>query len=147
MNRGYRKYLQSPEWKEKRARVLAAANYRCELCKRKKATQVHHLTYKRIFKEPPEDLIAICRFCHDEKHPDYPEVQKRIKRRMKMPKKVKCPWCKKKVSTERHLKQHMDTTHGPGKKPTLEQLEHERREAERDRMIRKKEERLSTIGG
>lgn len=32
------------------------------------ATEVHHLTYERVFQEHPSDLLAVCRQCHAEIH-------------------------------------------------------------------------------
>jgi predicted HNH restriction endonuclease len=40
------------------------------MCHIEKATQVHHLTYARIFFEEPEDLIAVCASCHFQLHKD-----------------------------------------------------------------------------
>lgn len=64
----YKEYLLSPEWKKIRKRILKRANYKCEICKVARAYQVHHKTYKRIFKERDTDLIAICGTCHQDKH-------------------------------------------------------------------------------
>lgn len=64
----YKEYLQSKEWKTKRLKVLERANYICEICKTKKAYQVHHKTYKRIYKEKLSDLIATCGICHQAEH-------------------------------------------------------------------------------
>ena len=60
----YRMYLASKEWKKRRARVMDRDNYLCRICG-KRATEVHHLTYDRIFDEPLYDLVAICRECHE----------------------------------------------------------------------------------
>ena len=48
----YRTYLQSDAWKRKRAKVLKGAGYKCEVCHRNKATNVHHLSYDRVGKNP-----------------------------------------------------------------------------------------------
>jgi 5-methylcytosine-specific restriction endonuclease McrA len=64
----YHAYLRSPEWRERRRVVLARAGGRCERCKLRKAREVHHLTYVRIFNEPPSDLQALCGICHDDAH-------------------------------------------------------------------------------
>ncbi len=60
----YQAYLYSDKWKAKRHKVLIRAKFKCEQCKKKRATQVHHLTYKRIFKEQLSDLQAVCSSCH-----------------------------------------------------------------------------------
>jgi DNA invertase Pin-like site-specific DNA recombinase len=64
----YTEYLNSPEWKAIRKRILKRANHKCEVCKISRAYQVHHKTYKRIFHEKDSDLIAICGICHQDKH-------------------------------------------------------------------------------
>src|SRR3990167_3484144 len=64
----YKEYLGSFEWQKIRKRILKRANYKCEICKVQKAYQVHHKTYKRIFREKDSDLIAICGVCHQDKH-------------------------------------------------------------------------------
>lgn len=60
----YGRYLQSSTWREKRRKVLERANYVCEGCGEQKATEVHHLTYKRVGKEMLFDLVAVCHQCH-----------------------------------------------------------------------------------
>ena len=66
--KSYKEYLKSPEWKKLRELVLKRADNNCEICKAKKAWQVHHKTYKRIFRERLTDLIAVCGTCHREEH-------------------------------------------------------------------------------
>jgi hypothetical protein len=65
----YENYLQSPQWKIKRAKVLKRANGTCEGCGENKAVEVHHLTYDRIYNEMLFDLVAVCKSCHDQLHP------------------------------------------------------------------------------
>lgn len=65
----YSAYLETPQWKEKRARVLERDGYVCQACLRREATQAHHLTYERVFNEPAFDLIAVCDTCHRALHP------------------------------------------------------------------------------
>jgi hypothetical protein len=65
----YTKYLSSPEWKSKRARVLIRDEYRCTAKRNgctKHATEVHHLTYANVGNEPLEDLTSVCRNCHEQ---------------------------------------------------------------------------------
>lgn len=64
----YRLYLRSEQWFEKREKVLLRARYVCELCKEREASQVHHLTYERVFDERLEDLQALCVRCHKRAH-------------------------------------------------------------------------------
>jgi 5-methylcytosine-specific restriction endonuclease McrA len=64
----YEWYRISPSWHERRKWILKRANGICEKCRRRPATEVHHLTYKRVFNEYPADLMALCRPCHAEIH-------------------------------------------------------------------------------
>lgn len=67
--RWYRRYLQSPEWEERRFKVLARAHQRCEGCGRAIATQVHHLSYAHVGQEFLWELVAVCEDCHRRCHP------------------------------------------------------------------------------
>ena len=59
-----RRYWKSSHWTEMRDGVLARHPV-CELCQRRRATQVHHRTYATLFQEKPErDLVATCKRCH-----------------------------------------------------------------------------------
>lgn len=65
----YNKYLDSDEWKSKRARILIRDEYKCTAKRRectKYATEVHHLTYKNVGNEPLEDLTSLCHNCHEQ---------------------------------------------------------------------------------
>ena len=64
----YQVYLNSPTWKHKRQQVHDRDKNICQLCKIETSEEVHHLTYKNIFKEPLEDLIAVCASCHKKEH-------------------------------------------------------------------------------
>lgn len=61
----YNRYLQSPEWREKRRKVLARDKYLCQACLESKATQVHHKSYDHVFHEPLFELVAVCEDCHN----------------------------------------------------------------------------------
>jgi 5-methylcytosine-specific restriction endonuclease McrA len=64
----YSWYLGSAFWRERREYILKRANHTCEKCGKWPATEVHHLTYLRVFNEFPSDLLALCRQCHAEIH-------------------------------------------------------------------------------
>jgi hypothetical protein len=64
----YYDYLKSDSWKIKRDKVLKRAGNKCEICGKNRAYQVHHKTYKRVFRERLCDLSAICRVCHKSEH-------------------------------------------------------------------------------
>jgi len=64
----YSRYLNSPEWRNKRELVLKRDNYRCQACLNSYATQVHHKSYEFVDlagSEPCYDLVAICTPCHE----------------------------------------------------------------------------------
>lgn len=60
----YNRYLRSPKWRKLRRRVLERCHYRCERCRKAKATEVHHKTYARMGDELLSDLMGVCRKCH-----------------------------------------------------------------------------------
>lgn len=64
----YYQYLLSDEWKNKKQSLINKRGDRCEKCFFKKPLDVHHKTYERIFNEPDEDLILLCRDCHKYHH-------------------------------------------------------------------------------
>lgn len=55
-------------WQTMRRIIFARCNGICEHCHIRKAEQGHHLTYDRLGCELPEDLLAVCRLCHEELH-------------------------------------------------------------------------------
>lgn len=61
-------YLQSKEWDTLRKQVLALYNYKCGDCDKLKSLEVHHITYKNWRHENLEDLIPLCRECHQTRH-------------------------------------------------------------------------------
>lgn len=68
----YREYLRSDRWKATRLWALERAHYQCEMCGAR-AVNVHHLTYARLGHEHPNDLVSLCRPCHQEEHGLAPE--------------------------------------------------------------------------
>ena len=57
----YADYLKSQQWADKRDRVLRRANYHCEGCAQRPATDAHHLTYEHVTQEFLFELVALCR--------------------------------------------------------------------------------------
>jgi len=64
----YRAYLNSSAWRRRRNRALRDAWWRCRDCGARMHLQVHHLTYARLYREEPEDLIVLCDGCHNARH-------------------------------------------------------------------------------
>ncbi len=60
----YEAYLASPEWHNRREQAMARTKGTCEICG-EGATDVHHLTYRNIGAELPDELMPVCRICHE----------------------------------------------------------------------------------
>lgn len=64
----YRRYLNSPEWREQRDFALARTSGFCQFCG-DFASDVHHVQYPKQFgHEHPDSLIPVCRRCHKTSH-------------------------------------------------------------------------------
>jgi hypothetical protein len=78
-------YLGTAFWRERRERCMKRAKGTCEWCKKRRATQVHHLTYMRVFNELPTDLVALCDPCHRNVHQLKPANDNQIAFEFSMP--------------------------------------------------------------
>lgn len=66
----YKEYLASAAWRLKRKQVLHRAGDKCEVCGMTSYAaklDVHHKTYDRFGFESLDDLIVVCRPCHEKK--------------------------------------------------------------------------------
>lgn len=61
-------YYRSDDWTDRKQPVWNRARGRCERCKMNPGDDVHHLHYRTLFREQPEDLMFLCRGCHDFLH-------------------------------------------------------------------------------
>lgn len=61
----YKAYLASKQWRKRRHVAIEAAGGRCEACGAEVGLTVHHLTYANVGEEPPEDLMVLCKECHN----------------------------------------------------------------------------------
>ena len=66
-----RDYLSSPEWKSKRLKVLERDGHKCRACGYKYRLEVHHITYRNLEQEPLNELLTVCRRCHQKIHDKY----------------------------------------------------------------------------
>jgi len=57
-------YLKSKEWQNLRSLVISA-KCACQCCKESDATDVHHLVYRNLVDVTINDLIPVCRTCHN----------------------------------------------------------------------------------
>ncbi len=64
----YRAYLATPHWQRIRQGALARAAYKCILCDGTSNLNVHHKNYERRGQERPDDLIVLCKRCHQTHH-------------------------------------------------------------------------------
>jgi len=74
----YARYIKSGKWKNKAKKCKEDANFTCSDCgitqmdlhKRQLGQwlHAHHLTYKRLGDELPEDLLCLCPDCHNKRH-------------------------------------------------------------------------------
>jgi ribosomal protein L37AE/L43A len=62
----YARYLESARWRNLALAVRLRAKNKCEICRRADGVECAHLTYDRIFHEPIDDLLWLCRKCHRE---------------------------------------------------------------------------------
>jgi hypothetical protein len=63
----YREYLRSNHWKLTKENKLKLAGYRCERCgvtSEAIKLNVHHIHYRTLNQEKPEDLQVVCDDCH-----------------------------------------------------------------------------------
>lgn len=67
----YNKYLKSPKWKEFRLLIIRLYDHSCQRCKNrfsKRFLQIHHLHYGTLGNEKPEDVLLVCKPCHEKIH-------------------------------------------------------------------------------
>lgn len=65
----YEQYMKSVEWKNLRMSIYAKRGRKCEKCGQDKGEiHAHHLTYERFTKELEEDIMLLCRPCHEKEH-------------------------------------------------------------------------------
>lgn len=78
----YHEYLRSLEWKDRRDDKLWEAGYRCSMCGADGydvRLEVHHLTYERVGHERSEDLMVLCRACHEKRHSkEWADIERRV---------------------------------------------------------------------
>lgn len=63
------KYLKSEHWGNLRIEKLASVNARCKKCNlRDLSNDVHHLRYRKLYDVTLDDLVVLCRKCHERAH-------------------------------------------------------------------------------
>lgn len=66
--KNYQKYLLSKKWKSFRQKAFEFYGDNCGKCGSKYHLQVHHKTYRNIYKETLSDVIVLCDKCHKHAH-------------------------------------------------------------------------------
>ncbi len=61
-------YLNSSNWYALRTLVLSRDSSQCQSCGSTHKLEVHHITYHRLGAEHMDDLITVCRHCHQQIH-------------------------------------------------------------------------------
>jgi hypothetical protein len=69
----YEAYLRTPEWRQKRAKVIDRENGLCQGCRERRIEEVHHATYANLGNELLFQLIGLCSPCHRVAHPEHTE--------------------------------------------------------------------------
>lgn len=73
----YDEYLKSEHWIVFSNKIKRERDSKCEDCgiEEREATRrdrqhlnVHHLTYKNLGNEKPEDVVVVCHYCHLKRH-------------------------------------------------------------------------------
>lgn len=64
----YYQYMRSKTWRGKANERLKRDGYQCVLCRSAKNLSVHHITYENIGFEKMDDLISVCKACHEKLH-------------------------------------------------------------------------------
>jgi len=61
----YGGYLRSSHWRKRRRSFYRSTRTKyCLICGSDPPLQLHHLSYKRLGREPNEHLVALCDGCH-----------------------------------------------------------------------------------
>ena len=61
----YDTYLLSDTWNRKRLAAFKRAGWKCEVCGKVCRLTGHHKTYERFGSEHPDDILAVCKSCHE----------------------------------------------------------------------------------
>lgn len=79
-NATYKAHMRSPEWRAFRREIVTARGGKCEICQAWGRLDVHHLTYERLGCERPEDVLVVCRECHEALHGRFDAAERRVRR-------------------------------------------------------------------
>jgi len=64
----YNVYLRSKKWAKKKKHIIKTYGGKCEICDSTKELQIHHNTYKNRGMELDDELLILCKDCHNTYH-------------------------------------------------------------------------------
>ena len=64
----YADYIKSEMWRQVRLWRMEIAGFKCERCGHRDSLEVHHLHYRTLGRERPQDLAVLCDGCHRRNH-------------------------------------------------------------------------------
>ena len=64
----YREYITSSYWRSKSNALKEARGGKCELCGSTNKLETHHLSYRHLGYELPQELQVLCSECHSKAH-------------------------------------------------------------------------------
>lgn len=64
----YRAYLQTDHWQALRQDLFTLRGHHCAICSSDDLVDAHHLAYRNLIDCTPDDLMPLCRHCHDLVH-------------------------------------------------------------------------------
>jgi hypothetical protein len=65
----YVTFMQSPEWRQQRGRVLRRDGHRCQQCGGRRGLEAHHLWYASPVRDTPDwGIKTLCAGCHGRAH-------------------------------------------------------------------------------
>lgn len=78
----YKDYLRTKHWRLLREKIAKLYDYSCADCGKSivEGYEIHHLTYKRIGNEKIDDLVCLCKDCHEKRTKDIKEKKERNKK-------------------------------------------------------------------
>lgn len=64
----YRAYLETEHWRTLRADLFEIRGCHCAICSANEQLDAHHLAYRNLTDCTPDDLMPLCRPCHELVH-------------------------------------------------------------------------------
>lgn len=68
---GYKEYLKTDHWRQRRIDIYRICDRKCQLCGKSldlPDANVHHKTYDHVGNELDSDLVLLCQECHKKVH-------------------------------------------------------------------------------